>query len=70
MDEAAMSIRIFIKYKKFSLQVFRIGAANAYGLIFWKNVLAKIAKKRINIIFLSRHNASSTKLNREICGNQ
>ena len=44
MDEAAMSIRIFIKYKKFSLQVFRIGAANAYGLIFERMFWPKLLK--------------------------
>lgn len=44
MNEAAMSIRIFIKYKKLSLQVLRIGAANAYGLIFERTFWLKLLK--------------------------
>ena len=44
MNEAAMSIKIFIKYKKFSLQVFRIGTANAYGLIFGRTFWLKFPK--------------------------
>lgn len=44
MNEAAMSIRIFIKHEKFSLQVFRIDAANTYGLIFERTFWLKLLK--------------------------